>query len=87
MAMLLRTRDDMIVSGPSLVGRETPWISSSDAGRQHHARVSPDGTAWQFEDLGSRNGSSINGRRRPGSQPLSEDILILGTPDERWEVH
>ena len=94
MAMLLRTRDGarFVLGTPSLVGRDDACdLVLSDARvSQHHARVSFDGTAWQFEDLGSRNGSSINGRPVDpgGSQPLSEgDILILGTPDERWEVH
>lgn len=35
----------------------------------HHARLRWDGAAWWLEDLGSTNGSTINGRRCPPRIP------------------
>jgi len=94
MAMLLRVRDgERFVAGtPSLLGRDDACdlVLPDSRVSQHHARMVFDDEGWRFEDLGSRNGSSINGRpTTPGeAQILSEgDLLVLGTPAETWKVH
>jgi len=94
MAMLLRARDGarFVAGTPSLLGRDDACdlVLPDSRVSQHHARLTFDGEGWCFEDLGSRNGSSINGRpAAPGeTQVLSTgDVLVLGTPAETWEVH
>ncbi|MEC7948827.1 MAG: FHA domain-containing protein [Myxococcota bacterium] len=94
MAMLLRRRDGARFDGgtPSLLGRDESCdlILTDSRVSQHHARLTFDGEGWHFEDLGSRNGSSINGRpAAPGGTAILSvgDVLVLGTPAETWEVH
>lgn len=47
-----------------------------------HVRLRYDGTALAVEDLGSRNGSFVNGRRVNNARLQAGDVLRLG-PDER----
>lgn len=94
MAMLLRRRDGarFLCGSPSLLGRDDACdlVLSDSRVSQHHARVMVEDEVWHFEDLGSRNGSSINGRpiAAGGTAALSVgDVLVLGNPAETWEVH
>lgn len=60
---------------------EDPLISA------HHARVSFAGGQWLVEDIGSRNGTLINGLRLEGPVALaSGDILGLGGLSLRFEA-
>ena len=46
---------------------------------REHARLIPAGTGWVVEDLGSRNGSFLNGNRIAGRLPLTVgDVLAMG---------
>lgn len=47
-----------------------------------HVRLRYDGTALAVEDLGSRNGTFVNGRRVQNERLQAGDVLRLG-PDER----
>jgi serine phosphatase RsbU (regulator of sigma subunit)/pSer/pThr/pTyr-binding forkhead associated (FHA) protein len=44
---------------------------------RQHARLKKDGEAWALEDLGSNNGTYINGTRLQGCAPLKNDDEIL----------
>jgi diguanylate cyclase (GGDEF)-like protein len=54
-----------------------------------HARLRPDGNALVLEDLGSRNGTFINGKRLERSQPLADgDKVQIGrTSVLRFSYH
>lgn len=94
MALLIRQRDgERFRPGDlNLIGRDSACdLCLADARvSQHHARLVLQGKRWQLEELGSRNGSSVNGRPvSPGSPCLLsvDDVVVLGTPDESWQVH
>ncbi len=47
---------------------------------RQHARIRPDGLRWALEDLGSNNGTFVNGRRVRGSARVRPgDVLMVGT--------
>ena len=52
----------------SIVGDE--WVSG------HHAQIAPDGPDIVLEDLGSRNGTFVNGQRITSACVLMPDDLI-----------
>jgi hypothetical protein len=52
---------------------EDPQVS------RHHARLTQQGAGFVIEDLGSTNGTTVNGQRVTGSRPISPgDTLALG---------
>src|SRR5262249_40974595 len=52
---------------------ESPAVS------RHHARIVRNGDEFFVEDLGSSNGTFLNGQRTQGRQPLTEkDVLQIG---------
>jgi serine phosphatase RsbU (regulator of sigma subunit)/pSer/pThr/pTyr-binding forkhead associated (FHA) protein len=67
--------------GGTLIGRQPDaavYLESLAVSRQH-ARVGCDGNAWFVEDLGSSNGTFVNGARVHGRTPLGErDLLQIG---------
>jgi hypothetical protein len=73
-ATLGRSRNcDIVVDDPN-VSRE-------------HAEVRPRGGSWVLRDLGSTNGSSINGRRIDGAEVLKPgDEIELGTSTMTFEL-
>jgi hypothetical protein len=81
---LLRTGGKRLVVGPAgaTIGRsrqcdvmlDDPNISRT------HAEIRPRGGSWVLTDLGSTNGSRLNGRRLEGSEVLKPgDEIELGT--------
>lgn len=65
---------------PYLVGREEESdieLDSPTVSRQH-ARIYPAGGEWYLEDLGSRNGSSINGKRIQSDCLQEGDLFGIG---------
>jgi hypothetical protein len=73
-AVLGRSRKcDIVVDDPN-VSRE-------------HAEIRPRGGSWVLTDLGSTNGSSINGRRTDGAEVLKPgDEIELGTSTMTFEL-
>ena len=52
-----------------------------------HAEVRPRGGSWVLNDLGSTNGSRLNGHRVEGSEVLKPgDEIELGTTVLRFEL-
>src|SRR5262249_4783102 len=52
-----------------------------------HCRLSRDGTSWMIEDLGSSNGTFVNGRRLNANAPLAVhhgDTITLGNSALPW---
>jgi hypothetical protein len=54
---------------------------------REHAEIRPRGGSWVLVDLGSTNGSSINGRRTDGAEVLKPgDEIELGTSTMTFEL-
>lgn len=54
---------------------------------RHHAEIRPEGTGWVVVDLGSTNGTKVNGVRINGQQLLADgDIVSLGNTHVRFEA-
>jgi pSer/pThr/pTyr-binding forkhead associated (FHA) protein len=52
-----------------------------------HAEIRPRGGSWVLSDLGSTNGSRLNGRRLDGPEVLKPgDEIELGTSQIRFEL-
>ena len=67
--------------GVTHMGRadENDIVLSGDLVSRKHARITVKGDALQAEDLGSRNGSKVNGTALVGTSPLvAGDILQVG---------
>ncbi len=80
------TRYDM--AGGATIGRsKTSRIPVTDQFISHtHARVFRRGHFWFVEDLGSLNGTFINGKRISGEQQLHlRDDIRVGETVLRWE--
>jgi Protein of unknown function (DUF3662)/FHA domain len=73
----------------ALIGRSREAdivIDDSNVSRRH-AELSPGGTGWRIQDLGSTNGVRVNGRQVDGPHPLeSGDRIELGTVSVTFEV-
>jgi hypothetical protein len=64
----------------------TITLTDANISRQH-AEVRPRGTGWVAADLGSTNGTKVNGVRIEGERLLREgDIISLGTTHIRFEA-
>ncbi|MBK8167224.1 MAG: FHA domain-containing protein [bacterium] len=64
--------------GPLLIGRAADCgLVCQVAGiSRHHARIARRRGAWQLEDLGSANGTALDGRPVTGSVPLKQGAVI-----------
>jgi DNA-binding winged helix-turn-helix (wHTH) protein len=79
------TTDDRTITlqdGTHVIGRDpdaAAWIDSAVVSRRHAELVVQDGRVT-IEDLGSRNGTFLNGTRLTGASPLAHgDEIRLGT--------
>lgn len=64
----------------------TITLADSNISRRH-AEIRPRGTGWVAVDLGSTNGTKVNGVRIEGERLLREgDIISLGTTHIRFEA-
>jgi hypothetical protein len=65
---------------PVTLGRadDSTLVLSDDYASTHHARLVPGDGAWLIEDLGSTNGTFLDGNRltRPTPVPLGHEIRI-----------
>ena len=69
------------LAGPVTVGRAggADLVLPDELVSRHHARITPSGSGAVVEDLGSRNGTFVNGEAVPGPTHLTPgDQLQLG---------
>ena len=69
-----------LADGEYIIGRRSDcqiFVPDMRVSRQH-ARIRPDGVRWALEDLGSNNGTYVNGQRLSGPLPLAhgDEIMI-----------
>jgi Protein of unknown function (DUF3662)/FHA domain len=80
-----------LVIGPTgaILGRSRQCdvvVNDPNVSRQH-AEIRPRGGSWVLHDLGSTNGSSLNGRRIEGPEVLKRgDEIELGTSSLTFEL-
>ncbi len=70
------------VSGPVVIGRSVgaDIVLDDDFVSSKHARAFPSGSETLLEDLGSTNGTLLNGRRIAGAQELRPgDVIDVGS--------
>jgi pSer/pThr/pTyr-binding forkhead associated (FHA) protein len=71
----------MLDDGEHIIGRESDaaiFLDSPSVSRRH-ARIRVANGQATFEDLGSKNGSSLAGRRIQGPVPLADgDVITTG---------
>lgn len=78
-----------VPAGESVVGRDRGCAIRIDAESisRHHARLSATGDDISIRDLGSKNGTWINGERIHGSLPLADAACLqLGSERIRLEL-
>jgi len=65
--------------------READLVVDADRVSRRHARVEDTGSGWVVTDLGSTNGTHVNGVRVTGSHPLrSGDEIVIGGESIRF---
>lgn len=76
------------LAGTATVGRDpTSELVLSDAGISwRHARVEDRGDAWVIVDLGSTNGTVVNGARCKEARLAHQDKVVLGRTVLRFEL-
>jgi DNA-binding winged helix-turn-helix (wHTH) protein len=80
-SVLQGSREIPLYEGENLLGRVPEGVVrlSSEKASRRHARVVVDGDRAVLEDLGSKNGTFLNGRRVEGSVRLTEaDRIVVG---------
>ena len=80
---LLLIEDRRVVLGPAGAvigrGRQSDVVLTDPNVSRQHAEIRPRGGSWVITDLGSTNGSQLNGRRIDGSEVLRPgDEIELG---------
>src|SRR5436309_10384687 len=80
-----------LVVGPAGVtlgrSRQSDVVLNDPNVSRQHAEVRPRGGSWVLTDLGSTNGSRINGRRVEGSEVIrAGDEIELGATSLRFEL-
>ena len=71
---------DVSLSGECVVGRGTDvdFVLTDTMASRRHVRLTKDGPAWVAEDLGSRNGTLVNGQRVQRQGLKDGDLLRVG---------
>ncbi len=89
-ALLINDGRRMVIgAGGATIGRSRQCevvVDDSNVSRQH-AEIRPRGGSWVLTDLGSTNGSSLNGRRVMGPEVLKPgDEIEVGTSALTFEL-
>ena len=78
-----------IMSGTTSIGRSSASdivLKSDDYASGRHARLTHHGGLLYVEDLGSTNGTFVNGRKTVGATPLRDgDTVRIGSTTFRYE--
>lgn len=74
-------RDHVLGVGSCVLGRDpsSDFVLDDDLASRRHARVVGRGGAWILEDLGSTNGTLLNGRRTRSARLADGDAIRIGT--------
>jgi DNA-binding winged helix-turn-helix (wHTH) protein len=84
------TNEIILVPGENLIGRSSDCrvsLGTSTVSR-HHARILLDAGQAMLEDLGSKNGTHLNGSRIEGSVPLQDgDEIRVGAMELTYRSH
>jgi len=84
------TKEITLAPGENLIGRSSDCrvsLGSSTISR-HHARILLEAGQAMLEDLGSKNGTNLNGARIEGSVPLQDgDEIRLGSIELTYRSH
>ena len=74
---------DHALSGTCIVGRHSSanFVLGDQLVSRNHFRLVNEGGAWYVEDLGSTNGTIINGRRSKKTQLADGDVIVAGTTE------
>jgi DNA-binding winged helix-turn-helix (wHTH) protein len=87
--LIWRDREFALEQGETVFGRSrqvTVFIDEVSVSRRH-ARIVVDGSSVVVEDLGSKNGTTVNGDPIAGATPLQDgDVLALGSVEMRFRV-
>jgi DNA-binding winged helix-turn-helix (wHTH) protein len=77
--LILGDRDILLTCGEHILGRSSDAaVVVDDAGvSRHHARITISEHGATLEDLGSKNGTMLNGRTIDGPTPLTDGAAIL----------
>ena len=82
--LLLEDREIQLLDGPNLIGRDSQsavWIDDTSVSRRH-AQVVVEGGIARLEDLKSKNGTWLNGRKISKPEPLADgDEIRIGIAD------
>ena len=70
-----------LVSSPVRVGRadDNDLVLADPEVSRHHARLEPDGQGWRAIDLGSTNGTWVNGVRLNAASIVPGDEVAFGS--------
>jgi hypothetical protein len=70
-----------LVSSPVRVGRadDNDLVLADPEVSRHHARLEPDGQGWRMIDLGSTNGTWVNGVRLNAATIAAGDEVAFGS--------
>jgi DNA-binding winged helix-turn-helix (wHTH) protein len=80
--VLLEGNEILLREGENVLGREPGaalWIDDASVSRRH-ARIVVGDDGATLEDLGSKNGTKLRGRKIGGAEPLADrDVIHVGT--------
>jgi DNA-binding winged helix-turn-helix (wHTH) protein len=83
-------REISLRDGENILGREfeaAVWIDESSVSR-HHARIVVDGEGAMLEDLGSKNGTKLQGRKISRREQLADrDVIEIGPASIVFRVY
>jgi pSer/pThr/pTyr-binding forkhead associated (FHA) protein len=87
--LIVGNRVWLLSQGTNLVGRDRDCPIRIDSGTlsRHHARIVVSSSEATLEDLGSKNGTCVNGRRVSTPVPLKDgDEIQVGTVTMTYRV-
>jgi hypothetical protein len=74
---------DHALSGTCIVGRHASanFVLGDQLASRNHFRIVSEAGAWFVEDLGSTNGTIVNGKRAKRTQLADGDVIVAGTTE------